>query len=326
MTRVLVTGATGFIGRVVVRELLHAGVAVRALVRGSDPAKRLASAVGPDVECAPGELLDAAALARAVDGCDAVAHLAAPTQWSDEAAAVRETEQATHDLARLAKAAGSRHFVFFSSIAALGYRSGVSRPSDECQPVAAYGRAKLGAERAILALASPGFDVVVFRPPTVYGAGEHHNFLALARVIDQGLFRVIGSGKNVLPLCTVQNVARLTREAALGFVPPGVHLVADDDWYPVRRVQRAICTALGRRTPRLRIPVAMANVIAITNEVAARFGAPLVLPRARVRTLTVDQRFDLSSLGAARRVLDAPLEAETAVTIADFRARGLLRS
>jgi UDP-glucose 4-epimerase len=320
VTRVLLTGATGFIGRVAARELVGKGVTVRALVRGPDPAGRLATAVGPEVECAPGELLDPAALERAVAGCEAVAHLAArvdPTQWGDEAAAQRETEHATLELARAAKASGCRRFVFISSIAAMGFRSGLSTP--------AYGRAKLGAERAISALASPGFEVVVLRPPTVYGAGERYNFLALVRAVDQGLFRLIGSGTNILPLCTVVNVARLTREAALGRVPPGVHLIADDDWYPMLRVQRAICQALGKRTPRLRIPVPVAKVIAVTNELAAKLGAPLVLPRARVRTLTVDQRFDLSSLGDARRELDAPLEAETAATVADYRAAGLLR-
>src|SRR5262249_35703651 len=161
--------------------------------------------------------------------------------------------------------AGCKRFVFVSSIAAMGFRSRVATPSSDCEPVSPYGRAKLAAERALLDLNGNGVDVVVLRPPLVYGRGERYNFLNPVRAVDRGLFRIIGRGRNVMPLCTSDNAARVAREAALGRVAPGIHLVADDDQYSMLRIQRAICAALGRRVPRVRIPVPVANVMSILN-------------------------------------------------------------
>jgi nucleoside-diphosphate-sugar epimerase len=329
LNRTLVTGATGFIGRVVVRTLARDdGAGVRALVRGPAAERRLAAVAPPGVECAEGDLLDLTSIRRAVTDCEAVVHLAAcvdPALCADEEAVDRVNRGAAVALAERAREAGCRHFVFVSSIAAMGFFAGLATPATACRPQSAYGRAKLAAERAILALANERFHVVVLRPPTVYGPGERYNFLSWVRATDRGLFRVIGSGDNVMPLCTTDNLARAARAAAAGEIEPGIHLVADDDHYAVSRIHRAICAALGRSTPRLRIPRGAALVAGATNEVLARaFGAPLVLSRARVRTLTVDQPFDLASLGRARRELDAPLEKAVASTVDDYRDAGLL--
>src|SRR5262249_49442148 len=78
LVRGLVIGPTGFSGRVVVRELVPTGVSIRALVRGPSPEARLARMTnGAPVECAPGDMVDGAAVRRAVVDCNAVVHLAA---------------------------------------------------------------------------------------------------------------------------------------------------------------------------------------------------------------------------------------------------------
>ena len=135
-----------------------------------------------------------------------------------------------------------------------------------------------------LNLHDAGFDVVVVRPPTIYGPGERYNFLAWVRAIDRGVYRRIGHGHNVFPLCTVENASRALVAAAEGSVPPGVHLVADRDPYPVARIEAAVCAALGRRAPRVGLPASVALGAALANEWATRLGAPLLLAATRLCT------------------------------------------
>src|SRR5262245_14403823 len=190
----IVTGATGFVGREVARAAAVAGCRVLALVRGNDAATRLAALDVPAVPH-PGDLDDARSLAAAVSGMDAVVHLAAlvdPERQSDASAVFRLNATRSIQLARLSRDAGVRRFVFVSSIAAVGFRSGITTADAPCSPVTVYGRAKREAEIGVLELARPGFDVTVLRPPTVYGAGESYNFLSWVRAVEGGLFRVIG--------------------------------------------------------------------------------------------------------------------------------------
>jgi nucleoside-diphosphate-sugar epimerase len=275
-----------------------------------------------------GDLLDEASLARAVAGCSAVIHLAAvvaPSLQSDTAAVEQVNHLAAVELARRAREAGCERFVFISSIAAMGFFSGLATAESPCHPASAYGRAKRDAEVGILSLQRRGFFPVVLRPPTVYGPGERYNFLSLTRAVRSGLFRVIGPGDNIMPLCTTENVARAAIAAALGRVPFGVHLVADDAHYSMNRVHAALSAALGVRRPWLRLPTLLAHGAGAVNELAHRFGAPLALSRSRVRTLTVDQPFDVSSLRTAGVALDAPLEQAVAATVAEYRSAGVLK-
>lgn len=343
--RVLVTGATGFIGQVVARMLMggegggrgsrdsarderdFARNSVRLLVRPGASQQRLAALGLGGAEVVLGDLLDEGSLARAVSGCAAVIHLAAvvaPSLQGDEAAVERVNHLAAVELARRAREAGCERFVFISSIAAMGFFSGLASAESPCLPETAYGRAKRDAEVGILALQRSGFFPVVLRPPTVYGPGERYNFLSLTRSVRGGLFRVIGPGENTMPLCTCENVARAAIAAALGRVPFGVHLVADDAHYSMNRIHAALASALGVRRPRLRLPRVVAQGAGAANELLHRFGAPLVLTRSRVRTLTVDQPFDVSSLRAAGVGLDAPLEQAVAATVAEYRSAGVL--
>jgi nucleoside-diphosphate-sugar epimerase len=326
--RVLLTGATGFIGRGVARELSAAGLALEALIRGPDPRAR-AAAAGIDAAVRAGDLRDAAALAAAVAEKDVVVHLAAvvdPELASDAAAVLRTNLRATLELAERARAAGASRFVFMSSIAAMGFWSGRATAASECRPRSAYGRAKLEAEGRLNELSRPGFDVVVLRPPTVYGPGERYNFLAWVRAVERGVFRVIGSGENVFPLCSSDNLARAVTAAAERGLGPGTYLVADAASYPMNRVHAAITHALGRRPARLKLPKPVALLAGACNELVARVSprVPLLLTRARVATLTADQPFDVAPLLERGVRLDSRLEEVVEATVADYRAHGLL--
>jgi nucleoside-diphosphate-sugar epimerase len=327
-SRVLLTGATGFVGQTLGHELHERGHSLASLVRGADPSARLERAGVPGRAC-PGGLEDANAVRAAVSGADVVVHAAAivdPALQGDERALCHVNRDLTMELARLAKDAGVRRFVFVSSIAAMGFWSGIATSRSVCRPETAYGRAKLEAEQALASLASIDFEIVMLRLPTVYGPGERYNFLSWARAVDRKIFRIIGKGANVMPLCTTRNAALAVRGAVEGRLGGGVYLVADAEPYSVARIHRALLLAFGRDEPRLQLPRSLAWVAGFVNEaVAARVpGLPVLLTRARVRTLTVDQPFDVRPLLEAGIELDAPLEEWVGRTVEDYRRRGLV--
>jgi nucleoside-diphosphate-sugar epimerase len=177
MQRVLVTGATGLCGRPLVRELVASGHAVRALVRRT-PAIPLAN-----TELVTGDLSQTIDWPSLVEGMDAVVHLAAVTASDETAEADYDliNHRATDRLARAAKAAGVRQFLYVSSVSA---QSGpaAARPlseADEPRPQNAYGRSKLAGERAVRA---SGVPFTILRPVMIYGETPPGYLARLARL------------------------------------------------------------------------------------------------------------------------------------------------
>jgi nucleoside-diphosphate-sugar epimerase len=191
--RVLVTGATGFVGHSVVAALRARGYRVRALVR--DPTRVPAAWVGHvEVVQAPG--VDAgAALAGAVAGCDIVVHLAGRAHVLREQS-VHAAEQAfaatnvegSRALARAAAAAGVRLIVHASSVGAV--TTAAAEPVTDRTvpgPDTAYGRSKLAAEQAVrVAVEGTATAAVSLRPPMMYGPGMRGNPLRLFAHVSRG--------------------------------------------------------------------------------------------------------------------------------------------
>jgi nucleoside-diphosphate-sugar epimerase len=180
--RVLVTGADGFVGHHLVRDLEGRGIATRSAVR------RLRSTAAYPDTVAIGDLGRPIDWSEALDGVDQVVHLAARVH--DQAASGQQMHAtnvvATVRLAEQARQSGVRRFVFLSSIKVMGERSD-GRPfieTDLPRPEGGYAVSKWAAERELMALASTAFGLTVLRPPLVYGPGVGANFLRLLRACD----------------------------------------------------------------------------------------------------------------------------------------------
>ena len=206
---VLITGATGFIGRSLALRLAAAGLKVRCLAHSGSDTGALKAA---GLDCVEGDLLDKASLERAAAGAAEVWHLGAlvrPREFIIRRSALEERFMAvnalgTENMARAAAAAGPARFIYFSSISAGG--PGVKREEDKPRPLTAYGRSKLAGEVSLRrAAAETGLDFVIVRPAMIYGPGAQR-WEGLFKIIRNGLVPVPGSGDYTLAVCWLENL------------------------------------------------------------------------------------------------------------------------
>jgi len=206
--KILVTGASGFIGSFLLTALRDAGHEVRAASRSRVEQR------GIDYVSAP-ELGPDADWSRALNGVDVVIHLAGRAHVPSKNADAETNEvyfrintEGTRALAEQAAAAGAKHFVFLSSCHAVAAQSGeiLSAETTPC-PISAYGRSKLEAERATRkALSNTACAWTILRPPLVYGKGNKANFGLLLKLVKSGIPLPLASVCNRRSFIYVENL------------------------------------------------------------------------------------------------------------------------
>jgi len=209
--RVLVTGASGFVGRHLIRALKDAGHEVAACSRSRVEVPGIFYVASPDL--GPG-----ADWTAALAGVDAVVHLAGlaavdgPGNSADlEGEYRRVNVEGTRALAKQAAKAGVKHFVFISSLHAVAADSD-ERLSEQIEPhpVSAYGRSKLVAEKSVQEeLRTSGCAWTILRPPLVYGPGNQANFGLLLNLVKTGIPLPLASLCNRRSFIYVENLVDL---------------------------------------------------------------------------------------------------------------------
>ena len=251
----LVTGATGFVGRALVAFLARQGLKVHAAVRRKDQVVEEAErcVVVGDID---GETAWDHAL-REVQG---IVHLAARVhKGGDEEAFRRVNVEGTHRLAEEALRAGVRRFVFVSSLAAVGSCAGVQAVTEETptNPLTPYGRSKLCAEQALRKMTAYGdMEIVVVRPPLVYGPGNPGNLMRLMRWVARGLPMPVAAVHNRRSFVGIRNLVDFL---ALCLRHPGaageIFHVADGEAISTPELVRRLAAALGVRPLLVPVPV-----------------------------------------------------------------------
>lgn len=311
MARILVTGAGGFIGRALCPGLAARGHPVIAGLRsgpapGAPPGDhQIAAGVQPRLigEIAPGR-----DWRGALGDVDVVIHLAQLAHRRGGEAALAGEPEAAAALARGAAQAGVRRFVYMSSIKAMGDATAPGQlfRADDCPcPEDAYGRAKLATERALAEVAAEtGLELVVLRPPLVYGPGVGGNFRALVHLAGSFVPLPFAGIDNRRSLIFLDNLVDVAAAAALHPAAVGhVLLAADGGGLATPALIRILAEGQGR----------VARLFALPDAVFAAL-RQLPGPGPAVSRLTLSLAVDD---GATRALLGwtPPVAAEAGLTL-----------
>ncbi|CAN5605110.1 N/A [soil metagenome] len=266
--RTLVTGATGFIGMEVARQLAAAGQRPRVLVRRLTRAPLLASL---DVEPVYGDLASPQSLARAVDGIDAIVHLGGRATFEPYDRLAPTLVDGTRRLATAAAAAGVSRIVFGSSAFVYDGSGATVQDATPPRPVLDYGRAKLDAEGVLEDVAAGGGPAAAsIRLPHVYGPQS-----LLFGMVRKGLVPFPGDGSNRFAQLHVTDAAALliaiARSSWTGALPVADHhAVTWSEFFEV-------LAAYAPRTRVLRVPARPATVAArVGGSLLGRLGPTMV--------------------------------------------------
>ena len=287
LDRALVTGASGFVGGALCGELRAAGIVVRGLSRRAISAAEM----GWD-ECVSADLGTDQLPSQVCEGVQAVFHLAVVAGLESErgeSVLVERDLAMTRSVLETAIDTGVRRFVYVSTVKAMG--EGGDACLDEHSPAtpqSAYGRAKLASESFVLErCAQVGVHAVVLRLPLVYGVGVKGNLATLIRAIARGRFPAFAGLSNRRSMVGCGDAASAALGACSNDVANGkVYLVTDGIEYSTSDIHHAVLDALGRRQPRLRLPVGPIMALARSCDVVQRsLGKTLPFNSARADKL-----------------------------------------
>lgn len=303
--RVLVTGASGFLGGHVAELLSARGDSVRALVRATSNRTHLQKLA--NVELFQGSVEELDRVRAAADGVDAVVHCAGivKARSTDEFFAVNVG--GTSNLVEATRRRGVKRFVHVSSLEACGPSSdGSPVPHTQESPVTAYGRSKLAAEKVVLA-AKEDVPVVILRPGAIYGPRDAE-ILEAFRAIKRGLLPLVAGGGAMGVWIYATDCARACIRAIEADVPSGRAYFVDDGCGPIdqRQLFADAERALGTKAfVRASLPVPLFMAVARGAEAFGRvMNRPVMLTREKANMLL--QHWVCSSESTRRELGWAP--------------------
>lgn len=305
--RVLITGATGFIGTNLSLHYSKLGHQVVGLSKEATDAERenAADLEHAGVELLKGSVTDDALLRQAIQGVDLVFHIAAAMREANIPDKVfwDVNVDATRRLLEISKDEGVSRFVYCSSIGAMGWS--MQKPSTEespCRPEDIYQVTKQAAEQLCLEFYETNqLPVVILRPADVYGPRDRR-LLKLFRGIKKGRFVMIGSGKNEHHMVHVNDlVAAFSLAAVVEAAVGQIFIIAEDCPVQINQLVEVIAEQTGGSVPRFNLPLRPVQAAAVVMEgVCKPLGIqPPLYPR-RVDFFRTDYSFDISK---AKQVL-----------------------
>jgi nucleoside-diphosphate-sugar epimerase len=324
--RVLITGATGFVGGALARALFHDGAEVHALVRSTSDRGALA---GLPVQFHEGDVTSPETLPPALDGSSCVIHAAGRLGEAGipEEAYRRVHVDGTRNLLQAVSSLGTTPRVLHISTPGVVGSTGATEASEDAPyaPNNPYERTKAAAERVALEFAAQGLPVVVARPGFMYGPGDRH-VLKLFQAVQRGRFFYVDGGRHFChPTYIADAVGGMLLCLQRGTVGAIYHITGPR---PVtfRELGETLAQAMGARAPSLNLPRWLAMTGATALEAIGRVsGRKPPLSRAGVDFFAENRQH--SSQKAQAELGYSPqydLKAGVALTVAWYRERNWL--
>jgi nucleoside-diphosphate-sugar epimerase len=328
---ILITGATGAIGSRVTDALEQKGHQIRTFSVDAPESDMFS----PHVEVVTGDVTDKNAVKSAMQGVNAVVHMAALLHVANPSLDVHERFQrinvgGTSNVVEAAISANVKRIVFFSTIALYGPTNRqVTNENSPSHPQTRYARTKLAAEEIVLNARNADGEPIgtVLRLGAVYGSRVKGNYELMLHALARHRFIPIGNGFNRRTLVHDTDVARaavlvMERPVAAGHI----YNVTDGNFHTVNEIISAICRGLGRKSPRFSLPIAPVRFAAGILEGGARLcGHHPSITRATIDKYTEDVAVEgnriQKELGFVPQV---DLDTGWRETIREMRERGLL--
>lgn len=332
--KVFVTGATGFVGSHVARELAARGAEMRILTRKTSNLANLEGLLGDGVagETVVGDLLAPEGLRTAIRGCDAVMHVAADYRlWvRDPEAMYAANVEGTRELLKMAREEGVGRFVYTSSVATMAFQSDGSIV-DEATPVnlddmvGHYKRSKFMAEQVALEAAAAGQQVMVLNPTTPIGAGDIKPTPTGQIVVDflkRKFPAYVDTGLNLVDVTEVARTHAAVLEPGVGRV--GERYILGGENLTLKQILDKMSAITGLPSPTMKVSHAVAMTFAFFDEnIQGRLLGKE--PRATVEAVRMGKKKMFASSAKAERELGfqvLPVYEALRKAIAWFREHG----
>jgi len=305
--RVLMTGATGFLGRAVARRLVEAGHAVAALVREND-----AGLTALDIEQPIGDIASLDAVSAAVAGRDAIVHCAARTEPFGRIDDYYDTNvRGTDNLLAACEIRGVRKLVFTSCAGVVIDKADLNGVNETqripAQAPTPYLATKALAEQHVLAANGPELATVALRPHLLWGPAEDRWLPQIATLAKAGRLRLFGEPGNKIDTCYIDNAAD-AHLAALDRIEPGsaiagkAYFITQGEPASVEGFVNGLLRAAGYPTETRRHSALLARVLASTASLRRRVTG--TTPLLTADSLALFGRAAWFNISAARRDLD----------------------
>jgi len=284
---VLITGATGAIGPRVTHALYHAGFKIRSFSVDAPES----GVFPPNVDVIIGDITDKEAIESAMQGVDSAVHMAALLHIVNPPPGLREKYErinvdGTATVVAAAIKSGIKRVVLFSTIAVYGQADGqVLNEQSPTHPETFYAQTKLAAEKVVLNARNADDQPLgtVLRLGAVYGSRIKGNYERLTHALARRRFIPIGNGINRRTLVYDKDVGlaavlALSHPAAAG----RIFNVTDGAFHTLNEIIESICSALGRKVPRLSLPVGVSRVVA---DIIEKFSQSIGLKPPAIRAM-----------------------------------------
>jgi nucleoside-diphosphate-sugar epimerase len=299
--KILITGATGFVGSHLTKALLKSKRNhLILLIRKSSKLTKIKDIIEKNksrVDIIYGDLNDYSALLRATKGTDIVFHSAA--MLGSPEINFRQIHEAnvlgTKNLVEASELNKVKRFVHISSVAVYGpikyTKDNPITETTKCNPLTDYDKTKFLSE---VAVKKSSLEWTIIRPTMVFGPGETTNKAKMFQLIQKGWFKIIGNGENLMALVYIDNlIDGIIKASKSKKAVDETYVISDDHSYTMNQFIYTIAKHINVKKP-VHIPYVIAATSVIGFKVLSLFGVPKLLSMDRIRSLTNHAEFSIA--------------------------------